>query len=112
MFAESTLEGTEAMGSNPIGYIPLWFHSPRWEHGAGNLSKQYHTPPFNTTVNLINDFYSRIPYKIQCEDKILTDIEIDEILKNDDIKSHGITIMPQKDDLKKLLKFLKKKEKR
>lgn len=83
--------------------IENWYKYKNEKIDEGELS---------TTVNLINDFYSRIPYKVQCEDKILTDIEIDEILKNDDIKSHGITIMPQKDDLKKLLKFLKKKEKR
>jgi hypothetical protein len=35
-------------------------------------------------------------------------MELEDILKNDEIKAHGITIIPSKEDLKKICKYLKK----
>lgn len=80
------------------------------EKNIKNINEENNKENLKMLGNLINDFYSRIPAKCkyQYDSKILTDMELEEILLNDEIKHHGITIMPQKDELKKLLKFLKK----
>lgn len=61
--------------------------------------------------DMINDFYSKMPFKANYDHKILTDLEIEEVLKDNEIKTHGVTLMPEKEEMKKLIKFIKKKRK-
>lgn len=78
-----------------------------------NKNEKIDESELSKNVKLINDFYSRAQLnKISVDDKILTDGELEEILKNEDVKFHGITMMPKKDDLRKLIKFLHKKRNR
>lgn len=62
--------------------------------------------------NVMKGFYARQYPHIECIDDTDKPLEIEDILKDDSIKAHGITVIPDKESLKKICKYLKKKSKR
>lgn len=61
---------------------------------------------------MMKDFYdrNRPNQKVECIDDINDPMEIDDILKNDDIKSHGIIVIPDKKGLKRMCRYLKREK--
>lgn len=55
-------------------------------------------------------FYSRQFPNIDCIDDTEKPMEIEDILKNDEIKSHGLTVIPDKKGLKRLCRYIKKRD--
>lgn len=60
--------------------------------------------------NIMKDFYSRQFPSIGFIDDSDVPMELSDILKNDEIKAHGLTVVPDKKDLKKICKYLKKRQ--
>ncbi len=60
---------------------------------------------------VMKGFYdrNRNNHDVECIDDINDPIEIDDILKDNNIKSHGIIMIPDKKGLKKICRFIKKK---
>lgn len=54
----------------------------------------------------LKDFYNRNKQKVEFIDDANNPMELDEILKDESIKSHGIITIPDKKGLKKLCKYL------
>ena len=61
-------------------------------------------------VNNVKDFYDRHSRygKVEFIDDVDNPMEIDDILKDDKIESHGIIAIPDKEGLRKICKYLKK----
>lgn len=66
-----------------------------------------------STGEIMKSFYNRnrSRHNVECIDDIDNPMEIDDIIKDDSIKSHGIIMIPDKKGLKKVCKYLKKKSK-
>lgn len=62
--------------------------------------------------NVMKGFYSRQYHHVECIDDTDEPLEIEDILKDDGIKAYGITVIPDKESLKKICKYIKKKSKR
>lgn len=67
----------------------------------------------NTSIiEIMKGFYDRTKtfHDVNCIDDIDQKSEIDKILKDNNIESHGIIIIPDKKSLKKIIKFIKKQK--
>jgi Fe-S-cluster containining protein len=62
-----------------------------------------------TVGKTMKSFYDRNKdHNVKCIDDIDNPMEIDDIIKDDSIKSHGIIVIPDKKGLKRICKYLKK----
>lgn len=61
--------------------------------------------------NVMKGFYDRNrDNKVECIDDIDNPMEIDDIIKDDSIKSHGIIVIPDKKSLKRICRYIKKQK--
>jgi Fe-S-cluster containining protein len=79
----------------------------KWYEDHGKYDN-YSDIKFKLAENIMKDFYFRQFPSIEYMDDNKKQMELEDILKNDEIKAHGITIIPSKEDLKKICKYLKK----